>query len=191
MEQAPSAEASRVAGAGAEKVDVVEERGDDVPEDERGAHDDVGTPATEAAASDTMVADREPPARRHRVRTTLEIIRANPTGRIALKIVIAIGGALVVALGAVLIPLPGPGWLIVIAGLAIWAVEFHWAKRLLTFTRHNVRSWSKWVGRQSLPVRLMLGAVGLVFVSVVVWASLKYSLGIDVVARVLAYLATH
>ena len=33
--------------------------------------------------------------------------------------------------------------------------------------------------RQSWTVRLLLGAVGLVFVSTVVWLSLKYSLGID------------
>ena len=44
---------------------------------------------------------------------------------------------------------------------------------------------------RSLPVRFVLGAVGLVFVAVVVWLSLKYSLGIDVVAAALHYLATH
>src|SRR5687767_8720979 len=61
----------------------------------------------------------EPPvnARRQRLRTTLELIRANPTGRVALKIFIAVAGALVVTLGIALIPLPGPGWLLVIAGL--------------------------------------------------------------------------
>lgn len=136
----------------------------------------------------------EPPGRptiRQRIRTTLEIIRANPTGRIALKAAIAFAGALVVVLGAALIPLPGPGWLIVIGGIAIWAVEFHWARRLLTFTKRNVQAWTRWVTRQPWSVRLVIGAVGVVFVSFVVWLSLKYSLGIDLVARFLAYLATH
>ncbi|SCL48318.1 TIGR02611 family protein [Micromonospora eburnea] len=128
---------------------------------------------------------------RERVHTTLDLIRANPTGRITLKIVIAVVGAIVVTVGIALIPLPGPGWLIVIAGLGIWAVEFIWARRLLTFTRRNVQAWTRWVLRQSLPVRFLLGAVGLVFVAVVLWLSLKYSLGIDVVARALHYLATH
>ncbi|MFC7545911.1 TIGR02611 family protein [Plantactinospora sp. GCM10030261] len=117
-----------------------------------------------------------------RLHTTLDLIRANPTGRIALKIVIGLLGALVVALGAALIPLPGPGWLIVIAGLAIWAIEFHWARRLLAFTRRNVRAWTTWVGRRSWPIRVLLGTVGLVFVGVVVWLSLKVGLGIDVFA---------
>ncbi len=91
-------------------------------------------------------------------------------------------GAIVVTVGIALIPLPGPGWLLVIAGLGIWAVEFHWARRLLTFTRRHVSSWTSWVTRQSLSVRFAIGSVGLVFVSTVVWLSLKYSVGIDVVA---------
>jgi uncharacterized protein (TIGR02611 family) len=129
--------------------------------------------------------------RRQRLRTTLDLIRANPTGRIALRALVAVAGALVVAVGVVLIPLPGPGWLMVIGGIGIWAIEFHWARRLLAFTRRHVRAWTRWVGRQSWPVRILLGSVGLVFVSVVVWLSLKYSLGIDVVANLLRYLATH
>ncbi|WP_374251171.1 TIGR02611 family protein [Micromonospora sp. R77] len=126
-----------------------------------------------------------------RVHTTLDLIRANPTGRVALKIFIGVAGAIVVTVGIALIPLPGPGWLLVIAGLGIWAVEFHWARRLLGFTRRHVHAWTRWVTSRSLPVRFVLGAVGLVFVAVVVWLSLKYSLGIDLVARALHYLATH
>ncbi|MGC4888992.1 TIGR02611 family protein [Micromonospora sp. DT227] len=128
---------------------------------------------------------------RGRLHTTLDLIRANPTGRVALKIFIGILGAVVVTVGIALIPLPGPGWLLVIAGLGVWAVEFHWARRLLAFTRRHVNAWTRWVTSRSLPVRFVLGLVGLVFVSVVVWLSLKYSLGIDVVARALHYLATH
>ncbi len=137
------------------------------------------------------VAERRRGGWRGRLHTTLDLIRANPTGRVALKIFVGILGAVVVTVGIALIPLPGPGWLLVIAGLGVWAVEFHWARRLLAFTRRNVQSWTRWVTDRSLPVRFLLGAVGLVFVSVVVWLSLKYSLGIDVVARVLHYLATH
>ncbi|WP_372493735.1 TIGR02611 family protein [Micromonospora alfalfae] len=140
------------------------------------------------------VAVQERPRRprwRERISLTLDLIRANPTGRIALKIFIAIAGALVVTIGIALIPLPGPGWLLVIAGLGIWAVEYHWARRLLGFTRRHVHGWTRWVTRQSLLVRIVLGSVGLVFVATVVWLSLKYSLGIDVVAEAMHYLATH
>ena len=126
-----------------------------------------------------------------RLRTALDLIRANPTGRVALRIFIAVAGAIVVAVGVVLIPLPGPGWLLVIAGLAIWGVEFHWAKRLLGFTRRNVQRWTRWIGAQIWPIRLAVGAVGLAFVSTMVWLSLKLGLGIDVIAEALHYIATH
>lgn len=143
---------------------------------------DVGAPAAGAGLVDVR---RERPRWRQRVSTTLALIRANPTGRLALKALVAITGAIVVTIGIALIPLPGPGWLLVIAGLGIWAVEFHWARRLLTFTRRHVYNWTGWVTRQSLSVRLAIGLVGIVFVSTVVWLSLKLSTGIDVVAWVL------
>jgi uncharacterized protein (TIGR02611 family) len=122
-------------------------------------------------------------AHRGRVSETLDLIRANPTGRMILRISVAIAGLAVVALGILLIPLPGPGWFIVIGGLAIWAVEFTWAKRLLNFTRRNVRAWTHWIGRQPLPLRLVIGVVGFVFVAFVVWASVKVSLDIDLITE--------
>ncbi|HEX5597280.1 MAG TPA: TIGR02611 family protein [Micromonosporaceae bacterium] len=168
---------------------TVEKRGYGVPDDEDAVARRNGASSPEAAVVDAPPTNRA--QRWRRLRTTLDLIRSNPTGRLALRTIVAIVGGLVVAIGIVLIPLPGPGWLIVIAGLGIWAIEFHWARRLLTFTRRNVQGWTRWVGRQSLSVRLAIGASGLLFVNVVVWLSVKYSLGIDLVADVLRYLATH
>ena len=128
-----------------------------------------------------------PMARLHR---TLDTIRANPTGRVALKVTIGILGGLIVAVGIALIPLPGPGWAIVILGLAIWALEFHWARRLLEFTRRHVRSWTTWVTRQSLGLRFVIGLVGFVFISFVVWASLKMSLGVDLYDVAMKFVGT-
>src|ERR1700754_1214717 len=95
----------------------------------------------------------------------LNKIRANPTGRLALRIGVGVLGALVIALGIILIPFPGPGWAIVILGLAIWAIEFTWAKRVLDYTKRQVRSWTRWIGRRSWPVRALVGVVGFVFVA--------------------------
>lgn len=128
---------------------------------------------------------------RARVRATLHIIRANPTGRIALKVGVAVLGAIVVAVGLVLIPLPGPGWALVILGLAIWAIEFVWAKHLLHFTRLQVRRWTGWVRRQPWPLRLVIGLVGAFFIGGVVLASLKISFGIDLVENLWTYVTTH
>ncbi|GIE88689.1 TIGR02611 family protein [Actinoplanes regularis] len=111
----------------------------------------------------------------------LDRIRSNPTGRLALKIGIGVVGALVVAVGIVLIPFPGPGWAIVILGLAILALEFAWAKNLLAFTRRHVKNWTHWIGRQSLGLRALLGIVGLVFVAAVVYFAARLSFGIDLI----------
>ncbi|MGW1062855.1 TIGR02611 family protein [Micromonospora rubida] len=171
-------------------VRAAERRGYAVPKDQRDRRGRGGPDGPEAGGG-TAVAERRRGRFRQRVGTTLDLIRANPTGRVTLKIFISVAGALVVTLGIALIPLPGPGWLLVIAGLGIWAVEFHWARRLLDFTRRHVQGWTRWVTSRSLAVRFVLGSVGLVFVAVVVWLSLKYSLGIDLLARLLHYLATH
>ncbi|MGC5307555.1 PGPGW domain-containing protein [Micromonospora zamorensis] len=182
------------AGRPASDADHPNGRGADRPTVGPSANGSANRPLGGSGRGGGSTAVQDPPRRprwRERITVTLDLIRANPTGRIALKIFIAIAGALVVTIGIALIPLPGPGWLLVIAGLGIWAVEFHWARRLLGFTRRHVHGWTQWVTHQSLVVRIVLGSVGLVFVGTVVWLSLKYSLGIDVVAAAMHYLATH
>jgi uncharacterized protein (TIGR02611 family) len=61
--------------------------------------------------------------------------------RLAKRIVVAAIGFSVVILGIVMIVTPGPAILVIPAGLAILAVEFAWARRLLrkakAFTRLN------------------------------------------------------
>ena len=80
------------------------------------------------------------------------------------RIVVGIVGGLVVALGLATIPLPGPGWLTVIAGLFVLATEFTWAERLLEFTKKHVRHWSDWVTAQPVWVRLLIAAATAAFV---------------------------
>jgi uncharacterized protein (TIGR02611 family) len=70
---------------------------------------------------------------------------------------------LVLAAGLIAIPYPGPGWLIVFAGLAILASEFVWARRLLHYARGKYDAWIDWVSAQHLFVRLaVLAATALV-----------------------------
>lgn len=72
-------------------------------------------------------------------------------------------GALVLAVGIIAIPYPGPGWLIVFAGLAILASEFAWAKQVLRYARGKYDAWTDWLGRQSVVVRMAaLAGTGLI-----------------------------
>ena len=47
------------------------------------------------------------------------------------RVVVGLIGATVVVIGFILIPLPGPGWLIVAVGVFMLALEFDRAERLL------------------------------------------------------------
>ncbi|GAB6903896.1 TIGR02611 family protein [Kineosporia succinea] len=67
-----------------------------------------------------------------------------------------IGGAIVVG-GLILVPLPGPGWVIVFVGLAVLATEFTWAARLEQFARKQVSAWTKWLMDQPLYIRGLVG----------------------------------
>ena len=56
------------------------------------------------------------------------------TGR---KVVVALVGATVLALGVVMIVLPGPAVLVIPLGLGILAAEFAWARRWLARLRER------------------------------------------------------
>ena len=43
-----------------------------------------------------------------------------------------------VGAGIVMLPLPGPGWLVIFGGMAIWATEFVWAQLVLRWTKRKV-----------------------------------------------------
>jgi len=62
---------------------------------------------------------------------------ATATLRVARKVVAAVIGVSVVAVGAALIVLPGPAILVIPLGLAILGTEFLWARRLLRRLRNG------------------------------------------------------
>jgi uncharacterized protein (TIGR02611 family) len=74
----------------------------------------------------------------------------------AYRVAVGVVGGLIVAVGLATIPLPGPGWLTVIAGLFVLASEFTWAERLLEFTKAQVARWTDWVAAQRMWVRALL-----------------------------------
>lgn len=85
------------------------------------------------------------------------------------KLVAGIGGGAVVLVGIIAIPYPGPGWLIVFAGLAILAREFPWAGRLLVRLRARYDAFQAWVLRQGRPAQLALFVGTTVVVVLTLW----------------------
>ncbi|MEJ2870615.1 TIGR02611 family protein [Actinomycetospora sp. OC33-EN08] len=118
-----------------------------------------------------------PPPRRqgrlHALRVRLRAfrmkVRSRPSWNLAWRIAIGVLGTVVLIVGVIAIPYPGPGWLIVFAGLGILATEFEWAGRVLRFARRYYDRWTSWVRRQNKVVQLLLGLATCAIVLATLW----------------------
>ncbi|MCI3224759.1 TIGR02611 family protein [Streptomyces sp. NP-1717] len=82
--------------------------------------------------------------------------------------VFVVGLAVVVA-GAAMLVLPGPGWLVIFGGMAIWATEFVWAQLVLRWTRRKVtEAAQKALDPKVRRRNIILTTVGLVIIAVLV-----------------------
>ena len=68
--------------------------------------------------------------------------RSAKTGRFpAERIVNAAGGIGLVVVGIILLPLPGPGWVVIAMGVGLMASEFLAVARFLDFAEVQIRNW--------------------------------------------------
>ncbi|NJC66246.1 TIGR02611 family protein [Planosporangium flavigriseum] len=108
-----------------------------------------------------------------------------PGGPALFRLLVGLTGLVVVAVGLALVPLPGPGWVIVLGGVAIWAIEFMWARHLLRYTTEQLYRWNVWQRGQHWLVRVFLLLAVLAITATVVWLSIKQTFGFDVIDYVL------
>ncbi|WP_406395954.1 TIGR02611 family protein [Streptomyces sp. NBC_00887] len=88
------------------------------------------------------------------------------------KIGVFIAGLAVVGAGIVLLPLPGPGWVVIFLGVGIWGTEFVWAQLLLRWVKRKVtdaaqKAWDPAVRRRNL----IILTVALVLIAAAVYLS--------------------
>ncbi|MGN6432050.1 MAG: TIGR02611 family protein [Gaiellaceae bacterium] len=91
-----------------------------------------------------------------------------PGGRHVWKIGVAVVGLIVVVAGIVMLVTPGPGWLVIFLGFAIWATEFAWANSVASFVRRNVTACASWIRRQPRWLLVAAGSVCLLAVAVAI-----------------------
>lgn len=108
------------------------------------------------------------------VRSVRERVRASRAGRIAWRVGVTVLGVGIIAGGIVLLPLPGPGWLIIFAGLGLLATEYEWAARLLRYARRTLSRWTTWVSNQGRIVQTLVGLAGLVLLGALFAAAWWY-----------------
>ena len=73
--------------------------------------------------------------------------RGSSWGRDAKRIATAVAGGLLVAIGVLLLVLPGPGVVVIAAGLAVLAREFTWARRPLDYAQKQAEAGLQQVAR--------------------------------------------
>lgn len=103
-----------------------------------------------------------------------ERVRSTRSGRLTWRVGVSVVGVVLIVGGIVLLPLPGPGWLIIFAGLGVLATEFEWAARLLRFARAKVSAWTSWVKSRPRPVQLLIGLAGLIVLAAAVASAWWY-----------------
>ncbi|PJN00899.1 TIGR02611 family protein [Streptomyces sp. CB01201] len=98
-----------------------------------------------------------------------EFIKASRPLHLSWQVGVFVVGLAVVAAGIVMLPLPGPGWLVIFGGMAIWATEFVWAQLVLRWTRRKVtEAAQKALDPKVRRRNIILTAVGLVIIAVLV-----------------------
>lgn len=106
-----------------------------------------------------------------RLRAFRSRVRSLPGGFIVWRVAVTIVGAAVIAIGIVLLPLPGPGWVIIFAGLGILASEYAWAARLLKWVRTTFVRWTQWLAARPLWLRLLATIASLAVLAGIVWGA--------------------
>ncbi|MFD5122770.1 TIGR02611 family protein [Streptomyces sp. NPDC058385] len=98
-----------------------------------------------------------------------EFIKARRALHLSWQVGVFVVGLAVVVAGVIMLPLPGPGWLVIFGGMAIWATEFVWAQLVLRWTKRKVteatqRALDPAVRRRNI----ILTSVGVVIIAVLV-----------------------
>ncbi|MFJ4618779.1 TIGR02611 family protein [Streptomyces sp. NPDC088812] len=98
-----------------------------------------------------------------------EFVKARRVLHLSWQVGIFVVGLAVVVAGIIMLPLPGPGWIVIFGGMAIWATEFVWAQLVLRWTKRKVteaaqRALDPKVRRRNI----ILTSIGLLIIAVIV-----------------------
>lgn len=63
--------------------------------------------------------------------------------KIIRQIIVLVLGIPVIIVGIILLPLPGPGWVVILTGLYIISREFAWAKKYIDYIESKLRLIAK------------------------------------------------
>jgi uncharacterized protein (TIGR02611 family) len=96
-------------------------------------------------------------------------LRERPVADLAYRITVGVVGTLVLAVGIITIPYPGPGWAVVFLGLGILATEFRAAQVVLHYARVRYDAVMAWFFRQHIAVKALSALFTAAVVVVTLW----------------------
>lgn len=76
--------------------------------------------------------------------------------------VFVLGLALIIV-GIPMVPLVGPGWVVIFIGLFLWSTEFMWARKVTQFVKAEVKTFDQWARHLPLKLKIPLVLVTLAF----------------------------
>ncbi|QEU81424.1 TIGR02611 family protein [Streptomyces subrutilus] len=94
---------------------------------DRGAHEPATGESSSGAVEETPHVSKAP-----------AFIKARRSLHLSWQVGVFVVGLAVIGAGIAMLVLPGPGWVAIFAGLAIWATEFAWAHLVLRWTKRKV-----------------------------------------------------
>ncbi|MGW2825197.1 TIGR02611 family protein [Streptomyces sp. NPDC001443] len=98
-----------------------------------------------------------------------EFVKARRMLHLSWQVGVFVVGLAVVVAGVIMLPLPGPGWVVIFGGMAIWATEFVWAQLVLRWTKRKVtEAAQKALDPKVRRRNITLTVIGLVVVAVLV-----------------------
>ncbi|WP_430645662.1 TIGR02611 family protein [Agromyces sp. GXS1127] len=108
------------------------------------------TPLERTVRAEIVAAERPDRPVRRWLRGIRRRIDRHPRLRFAYRFLVGLLGGVIAVGGLVLVPLPGPGWLVVFLGLAILGTEFRWARRISAWLKRLLdRFWAWWKARRA------------------------------------------
>ncbi len=134
---------------------------------DRGTNESAADESTTDAAAQTPHVSKAP-----------AFIKARKSLHLSWQVGVFVVGLAVIAAGVAMLVLPGPGWVAIFAGLAIWATEFAWAHLVLRWTKRKVtEAAQKALDPKVRRRNIILTSVGLVIAAVLIGFYLwKYGL---------------
>jgi len=125
--------------------------------------------------------EHERPSIRRRWARWRDRLRERRRADFVYRIVVGVVGLVVLVVGILAIPYPGPGWAIVFIGLGILATEFDWARRLLAYAKERYDKAMDLFHDQHIAIQVLGG----IFTALIVVATLWLLGALDWTAEVI------